>query len=65
MKVGDFKMIEKKAFQKRTQLDEEKICKDCGHFVDHESMDQGWCRVGNCVVGKFEPCRVTIGILEY
>jgi hypothetical protein len=54
---GDFKMAGKRAFQKKTRLGEEEICKECRHFVDHEDdMDQGWCRIGNCVVGKFEPC---------
>ena len=39
---------------------EEMICKNCDHFTDHEDdMDQGWCKVGHCLVGKFEPCCIT------
>jgi len=54
-------MTNKKAFRERRKIKVERICKYCDHFTDNEDdMDQGWCKVGNCLVGKFEQCGITI-----
>jgi len=50
-----------KAFRERKGIKEERICKNCDHFLDHEDdMDQGWCKFGQCLVGKFEPCYIIL-----